>query len=1030
MKILKKTLKITGITLLVLIALAFIIPIVFKKQITNLVKKEINNGLTAKVDFKDVSLSLFRHFPKVSITLDELSVIGTEEFAKDTLLSTKSFDAAVNLISVIKGDNIKVSGVYLQSPRIHALVNKDGKANWDIAKPSTDTTTSTDTSASAFKMTLQKYEIKDGYIYYKDEPGNMSAEISGLDHEGSGDFTDDIFTLSTATKAEAASFTYETIPYLLNTKTGIDADIQIDNTTNTYTFKTDDIALNNLKLSADGSFQLVNDSTYKMDINFKSPSNDFKDILSLIPAVYKTDFDKLKTSGTATFSGFVKGIYSPQQLPAYDVNLGVKDGFFQYPDLPKPIKNIQLAMHVSNSDGQMDNTVVDISKGHIEMDNEPFDFKLLFRNPETKKYIDAVAKGKINLADITKFVKLEGGTKLAGMLSADAFAKGNMSALETQQGDFTAGGFLDITNLFYSSSAFPQPIQNGNIKIQIENTGGIADNTSVNIPSGHVEVGKDPVDFTLQLKHPVTSVDFSGSAKGKFNLDNVKQFTAFEPGTTLSGLLDADVKFAGNKTAIDKGEYEKINTSGTASLTNVKYVSPDYPTGISVPVVNATFNPQTATINNFSGSYMKSNFNGNGTFNNLVGYAMKDEPLKGTLNVSVDKMNLNDWMGTEPAPATAPAAAPTPATAASVTSEPFLVPGNLDITIHAKAGNVKYDKVDYNNINGTLLLANETVTLQNVKTEALDGNIAFNGYYSTKVSKTDPAIALSYDIQNVSVQKAFLSFNTFQKLMPIGQFLDGKLTSQLTMTGKLNGDMMPDLATLTGKGNMFLLEGVLKKFAPLEKIASTLQIDALKSVTVKNIKNYIEFANGKVLVKPFPLKINDIEMEIGGMHGFDQTIEYIVQMKVPRKYLGTKGNNLINGLATQAANKGIPVKLGDVVNLNIKMGGSLTNPSIKTDLKEAAGDAMQDLKQQAVSFAQQKIDSTKKTVKDSFNVVKKQVVEGLKDEVKSKIFGTDSTKKASNIDSVKKNAGKTIKNTIGNLFNKKKKNAADTVGAK
>ena len=1023
MKILKKTLKILGITLIVLIALAFIIPIVFKKQITNLVKKEINNGLTAKVDFRDVSLSLFRHFPKVSIRLEDLSVVGTEFYAKDTLLSTKSFDASVNLMSVIKGDNIKVSGIYLESPRIHALVNKEGKANWDITKPSTDTTTSTDTdtSASAFKMTLQKYEINNGYIYYKDETGNMSAEIVGLNHSGSGDFTEDIFTLSTKTDAEAASFTYEAIPYLLNTKTGIDADIQIDNSTSTYTFKTDDIALNNLKLSADGSFQLVNDSTYKMDINFKSPSNDFKDILSLIPAVYKQDFDKLKTSGSATLNGFVKGVYSPTQLPAYDVNLGIKDGFFQYPDLPKPIKNIQVAMHVSNPDGQMDNTLVDISKGHIEMGNDPFDFKILFKNPETKKYIDAVVKGKLNLADITQFVKLEGGTKLAGILNADAFAKGNMSALETQKGEFSAGGFLDIKDLFYSSSAFPQPIQNGNIKIQIENSGGVADNTTVNIPSGHVEVGKDPVDFTLNLKHPVSSVEFDGSAKGKFNLDNVKQFTEFEKGTTLSGLLDADVKFAGNKTAIDKGEYEKINTSGTAALTNVKYVSPDYPTGFSLPEAKATFNQNSATINNFSGNYMKSNFTGNGTLNNLVGYAMKNEPLSGNINIAVDKMNLNDWMGTPSSAGAAPAATEA-TTASSVTSEPFLVPGNLNITLNAKAGNVKYDKVDYNNIVGTLLLANETVTLKDVKTEALDGTIAFNGSYSTRTNKKDPAITMSYDVQNVDVQKAFMAFNTVQKLMPIGQFLSGKLSSQLNMTGNLKGDMMPDLTTLTGKGNMFLLEGVLKKFAPLEKIASTLQIDDLKSITIKNIKNYVEFANGKVLVKPFPFKYKDIEMEVGGMHGFDQSIDYIVQMKLPRKYLGTQGNNMVNGLAAQATAKGIPVKLGETVNLNIKMGGSIANPSIKTDLKEAAGDAAQDMKAQAVNFAQQKIDSTKKTVKDSIAVVKTQVVAGLKDEVKNRLLGSsDSTKKSGNMDSTKKNAEATIKNTLNGLFKKKKK---------
>ena len=71
----KKGLKITGIIVVVLIALAFIIPIAFKKQITELVKKEINKSLTAKVDFADVSLSLFRHFPKVlraSLLLGEI----------------------------------------------------------------------------------------------------------------------------------------------------------------------------------------------------------------------------------------------------------------------------------------------------------------------------------------------------------------------------------------------------------------------------------------------------------------------------------------------------------------------------------------------------------------------------------------------------------------------------------------------------------------------------------------------------------------------------------------------------------------------------------------------------------------------------------------------------------------------------------------------------------------------------------------------------------------------------------------------
>lgn len=1015
----KKVLKITGITLIVLIALAFIIPVVFKKQIQALVKKEINKSINAKVEFSDVKLSLFRHFPRVGIIITDLSIVGINEFSSDTLIAAKKVDAAAGLFSVLKGKDIKVSGITIESPRIHALVTKEGKMNWDIAKAGTDTS-NTDTTASAFKMTLKKYEINNGYLEYKDDQANTYVEVQDFDHEGSGDLTADVFTLSTNTNAISASITQDGIPYLLNTKTDIETDIKIDNTNQTYTFKTEDIVLNNLKLAADGFIQLVNDSTYKMDIKFKSPSNDFKDILSMIPKMYTEDFDKIKTTGKATFNGFVKGTYTPQQIPAYDVNLEVKDGSFQYPDLPKPVKNIQLLLKASNVDGQPDNTVIDIPKGHLEMDNEPFDFRFVYKNPVTTQLIDAAAKGKIDLAQLSKFIKLDAGTKLSGLVWADAFVKGPMKALQQQSGAFTAGGFFDIKNLFYSDKAFPQPIKNGNIKATLENSGGVADNTTINISSGHVEVGNDPVDFSLQLKNPVSSVDFAGNAKGRFTLDNIKQFTTLEQGTAISGILNADLGFSGNKTAIDKKEYDKILLNGTAGLSNVKYKSNAYPTGINIASTQLTFNQKNVALNNLSGNYLGTTFTGTGLLNNLIGYAMQGEPLAGSLNVNADKMNLNDWMGTtETTPAT---------TASNKSTEPFLVPADINFTVNVSAGQVKYDKVDYNNVNGTLILNDEKVTLQNVKTNALDGTVTLNGSYSTKLNKKEPDIGLSYDIKDMDVQKAFTSYNSIQALMPIGKFLAGKLTSQLAMTGNLNGNMMPDLSSLSGKGNLLLLQGVLAKFAPLEKLASALQIDRLKSITVKDIKNYIEFANGRVMVKPFNLKIDNIEMVIGGFHGFDQSIDYGIQMKLPRSLMGTQGNNLVNNLVLQANNKGIPVKLDETVDLNIKMTGSISNPTIGINLKEMAGDAIKQLEDQAKDFVQAKLDSAKQKVKDSLAAVKEKVTDKLKDKLKEQIFGKDTTTvaPANPADTAQKKPKTDIKKTLKDIFLKPKKTVTDT----
>jgi hypothetical protein len=898
MKKLKKVLKITALILFLLIGFLFAAPYLFKSQIVAFAKKEINKSLNAKVDFKGVDISFFRHFPKVAVALDELQVIGINEFAEDTLISAKRIDAAVNIMSVIKGENMTIYSVAINEPRIHALVTKEGKANWDIVKPDS-TATDVATEEKPFQMQLQKYSISNGYIKYDDKSSDMSAELTNLNHEGSGDFSSDLFTLTTKTKMDELSFIYGGIPYFANTQTGIDLDIKVDNKTNTYTFKTDKINLNDLKLSADGFFQMANDSVYRMDIKFNAPKTNFKNILSLIPVIYSKDFKDIQTSGDVVFNGFVKGTYSNTQIPAYNINLDVKNGFFQYPDLPKPVKNINLELRVDNPDGITDHTVINIPKGHIEIDNDPFDFRLLVKNPVSDLFIDAAAKGMLDLSKVAQLVKLEAGTKLAGLLNADVNVAGSVNAIQNQQYVlFNAGGTIDLTNFFYSTK--------------------------------------------------------------------------------------------------------------------------DYPDGIKLDNLQSSFNPRNVVLSDISGRYLKTNFKASGQINNLLAYVLKNDALDGSININADKINLNDWMGVS-------TDATTPTTAAA--SQPFVVPDNIDFVINAIAGEVHYDKLDIKNLSGTLQIGDETVQLKNVKGNALDGTMIINGSYSTAESKKQPAISLTYDVKDLDVEKTFFAFNTVQKLMPIGQFIAGKLNSQLTMKGKLGENMMPDLSSLTGNGNLLLIQGFLSKFKPLEQIGQILNIKELDKVSIKDVKNYIDFADGKVLVKPFKTKVKGIEMEIGGFHGFDQSLDYTINMKVPRSLMGESGNAYVNNLIIQVNNKGIPVKVGDIVPIQIKLGGSIKNPQVKADLKQAGSNLAEDLKKQVVDFAKAKADSTKaavtKAVKDSAESAKKQVAKIAEDEIKKKLLGSkDTTATGKDTTTAKKKLEETGKGLIKDLFKKKQKDTA------
>ena len=884
-----KIIKIVFISLLVLIAAAFAAPYLFKSQLVNLVKKEINKNINAKVDFKDVDISFFRHFPKVAVGLDELQVIGLGEFAADTLISAKRIDAALDIMSVIKGKDMTIYSVNVASPRIHAIVNKDSQVNWNIMKP--DTVAKTATEVKPFKMALQQYSIHNAYISYKDATADMGTEIFNLDHEGTGDFTSDLFTLKTTTHADAVTITYGGVAYLSNVKAVLDADIQVDNKKNIYSFTTDKISVNDLKISGEGIIKNLAENGYDMDIKFKAPSTDFKNVLSLVPTIYKNDFSKIKTSGSAIFDGFVKGIYNKKSLPGYHVNMEVKDGFFQYPDLPKPLQKINIKAQVDNPDGVTDNTIVNIEKAHVEMDNDPFDIRLVVKKPISNMFVDAAAKGKLDLSKIVQLIKLQAGTKLSGQLNADVFVKGNVKDIEKQKFDqFTAGGIIDLNNFLY--------------------------------------------------------------------------------------------------------------------------VAKDYPKGVKINELTTSFTPSKVDIKTLNGQYLSSNFNGSGQINNLLNYMLQNKPLNANLNVRADNVNLNDWMGVSADTTTkSPAAAP------------FAVPGNLNVLLNTNIAKLHYDKVDITNLSGSLKINDETVTIADVKGNALDGAVMINGSYSTKESKTKPDITLVYNVDKVDVQKTFAAFNTVQQLMPIGKFIAGKLTSQLTLKGKLGDNMMPDMNSLTGNGDLLLIEGFLSKFAPLEKIASTLNVKALEQISLKDVKNYFEFSNGKVLVKPFTVKVNGIDMEIGGMQGFDQSLDYVINMKLPRALMGDKGNQLVNNLVSEVNSKGVPIKVGDIINLNLKLGGFFKNPTVKTDFKQGAVNLADQLKQQAIDFAKAKIDSTKQAVtraiKDTIASVKKQAIATAKDELTKQILGNkngaaDSTKP-------KLKPEESIKGLMKDLFKKKVK---------
>ncbi|MBN8703413.1 MAG: membrane assembly protein AsmA [Bacteroidetes bacterium] len=887
----KKVLKWFFIVVIILLVVIISLPFMFKGKIIAEVKKQANENLNAKVDFGDIDLTLLSSFPYFGLAIDNLSIVGVNDFEGDTLISSKQISVSLNLMSVIKGEEYSIRSIKLVEPHIFAKVLKDGRANWDIAKPSTDTMKAAEPEAATkFKMKLKSFVINDANIIYDDKSLDFYTALVGMNHELSGDFTQDDFLLKTLTEIKQFTMGYGGVNYLSKAKTVIKMDLDANMPNFKFVFKDNKIDLNELSFQFDGFFAMPKEDM-EMDLTFKALQSEFKSFLSLIPSAYSADFANIKTAGSLGFDGFVKGIYNEKKMPAFALNLVVKDAMFKYPSLPKSVNNIQLDVHVNNKTGDPDNTLIDINKFHAEM----------------------------------------------------------------------AG---------------------------------------------------NPVDVLMHIATPVSDPNINGSIKGKVDLASVRDFMPTD-GSEMQGQIAADLDLKGKMSSIEKEKYEEFNAKGTLEVANVTYKSKDTPYDLSVKKMVLAFSPQFVDLKEMSGMLGKSDFQANGKIDNFLQYYFKNELLKGHFNFNSTFFDVNQFMADDASTASA-----TPAAADTAPMSVVEVPANIDFVLNSSISKLLYDNLVITNTKGEIVIRNQQVQMNGVSLHTLGGEMTMRGIYNTQNVK-NPTIDFDLGISNFDIPSTYKAFVTVQKLAPVAQYTKGNFSTQLKLKSVLDKTMMPKYETMAGGGKLQTKAITVSGFEPLNKLADALKMEKYKKMDLQNLDITYSFKDGRINVEPFEMKTGNTKGIVQGYNSFDQTINYTMDLEIPRSEFGSQANAAVNSLLAQANSKGANLSVGETVSLKALIGGTILKPTISTSLKDAKNKAVDDLKEKA----KEEFDKQKKELEDKARAeadkLKKEAEEKAKAEA-DRLKKEAEAKAKAEADKLKKQAEEKGKDAIKDLFKKPK----------
>lgn len=491
----------------------------------------------------------------------------------------------------------------------------------------------------------------------------------------------------------------------------------------------------------------------------------------------------------------------------------------------------------------------------------------------------------------------------------------------------------------------PLPAREIGASLAITNPGGHADSTVIALDRFHMVIGSDPVDASFTLRTPVSDPQLDLRAAGTLRLDDLAGTVKMPDVEQLAGVVTADVAVRARYSALDAGNFEQVDASGTVTASGVAVRTATLPHPIQVQEARLQLSPQQAELTSFRGTLGSSEVRADGRLDNVLGFVLRDQELRGRASVRSPRFDLNEWRSEQE------------------DREVIPVPAGIDFTLDAAADELVFGPVEYTDARGAVHIRDQRVTLNGFRMNMLGGSAVATGWYET-VRPDSPSFDVQLRVQEIDIPSAFASLNTVKVLAPIAEYAQGRVSADVRLNGAMGADMMPLYEALTGLGSFETSQLVISGFPAFALLSDRLNVSALEQPALNAIASSFEIRGGRLHVQPFDVGIAGAKLHVAGSNGIDRSLDYDLQLELPRNLLGSDAAPVLASLGADASRLGIDLSSAQRIALGIDVGGTVSDPSIDTRLANVAGSvtggveqALRDVATERREAAAERIDS-------------------------------------------------------------------------
>ena len=875
-RIVIKILKWMGISIASILFLMFIIPILFPGTISEQVKIFANQHLAGKLDYRRTHLTFFRHFPSLTVSVDDFLLKGSKPFQQDTLLAAREVAVGINLKNLIFDREVKIDEIYVTDAYGNVFVNSKGEANYNVyvSKPSQKPK---DTTGSGTSIKLDLIKLKNWNITYRDHAARVLVDAKGLNYTGRGGLSEDIFDLETDLDIDKLDFSLNRIYYAKQKTLHADLITRINTNALTFVLRKNELRINDLPLKFTGFLSILKDG-YNLDVKAASEKTTIRDMISVLPPQYLDWAKDTKIEGNSDLFFNLKGRFSEQKnlKPRLKARLLVRDGFVSNGKAPVPMNHLNMDLNV-------DLPSLDTNQLAIDLKNLGFDlgpknsFKAVVKTKGLDEMqINADIKGAVDLQTLDQALGLK-DIDMRGLMDTNIKANGVFS-LDKKLFPKT-NGYLNLKNGWLKTKYYPNPIQNINIVANITNTDGTFKSLGVKLDPFRFDFEGNPVFVNADLQN-FEDVLYKVRAKGVLNVGRIYRVFA-KKGFDVSGLIMADLSLNGRQSYATTGQYSKLDNKGNLILKNIKATTEFLPKSFFIKEGNFRFENEKMWFSKFFATYGKSDFSLNGYLLNTINYFIERKgTLHGKFNLNSNYVLIDEFMALKNGDNSRKSIEVEYAKVENPKSTGVvIIPKNLDVSLQTNIRKVEFKELALNHVKGQASVEKGQVYLKNTSFDIIGSKMNIDARY-----QDESPLTANYDVAlkvlDFDVQRAYKEIDMVREMATAAKNVKGIVSVDYKLKGDFDRNMKPIYPSLEGGGIVNLRDVEVKNLKMLSAVGDNIGAKAFNNPDMKGVNIETHIKNNLIHVDKFTFRVSILRPSISGTTSFNGLLDLRVRIGI------------------------------------------------------------------------------------------------------------------------------------------------------